>query len=129
MTHWICEANLRGAWFLELYLPCGRVDFGNLRTVVATWHLEVCVPAVWAAGSFEVSTVVVACLLGVVPTFVVALRLEMQLPADVVATHSQVYLPSTGQPGDQTLGTLPRTGGTRRQVKLPRRQLAHSQEP
>ena len=97
MTHWICEANLRRAWFLELYLPCGHVDFGNLCTVVATWHLEVCVPAVWAAGSFEVSTVVVACLLGVVPTFVVALCLEMQLPADVVATRSQLYLPSTGQ--------------------------------
>ena len=99
MTHWIREANLREAWFLELYLPCGRLDFGNLCSVVATWHLEVCVPAVRAAGSFEVSTVVVA------------LYLEMQLPADVVATYSQVYLPSTGQPGDQMLGTLPRTGG------------------
>ena len=39
----ICEANLRGAWFLELYLPCGRLDFGNLHAVVATWLLEVCV--------------------------------------------------------------------------------------
>ena len=42
-----------------MYLPCGRLDFGNLHTVVATWHLEVCVPAVWAAGSFEVSIVVI----------------------------------------------------------------------
>ena len=80
----------------------------------------------WAAGSFEVSTVVVACLLGVVPTFVVALCLEIQLPAVVVATHLQVYLPSTSQPDatytsknrwDATagetsktiVGTLPRT--------------------
>ena len=121
MTYSICEANLPGGWFLEVYLPCGRLDFGNLHTVVATWHLEVCVPAVWAAGSFEVSTVVVVRLLGVVPTFLVALCLEIQLPAVVVATHLQVYLPSTSQPGDHMLHTFPRTGGTRRQVKLPRR--------
>ena len=88
---------------------------------MATCHLELRVAAVWAAGSFGAFIVVVVRLLGVVPTFVVGLCLEIQLPAVVVATQLQVHLPSTSQPGDQMLHTLPRTAGTRRQVKLPRR--------